>query len=74
GYNIVELLVDAGLASTKSEARRLGEQGGAFVDTAAGAFTAVDGVKAVIGADRLSDEGRLVLRAGKKRYCRVSAV
>jgi tyrosyl-tRNA synthetase len=90
GYNIVELFADAGLAATKSEARRLVEQGGAFVglpaaanpqtelapQTARGgqdsgfAFEAVTDPKAVIGADRL--DGELVLRAGKKRYCRVT--
>ncbi|MDR2182386.1 MAG: tyrosine--tRNA ligase [Treponema sp.] len=74
GYNIVELLVDAGLASTKSEARRLVEQGGAFADNGSGAFAAVSGVKTAIGTDRLSADGFLTLRAGKKRYCRVSAV
>jgi tyrosyl-tRNA synthetase len=69
GYSIVDLFADAGLAATKSEARRLVEQGGAFLSSAANSdFEAVTDPKALIGADRL--EG-LVLRAGKKRYCRV---
>ncbi|MDR2143870.1 MAG: tyrosine--tRNA ligase [Treponema sp.] len=68
GYGIVDLFTDAGLAATKSEARRLVEQGGAFVGLPSG-LEAVTDPKAVIGADRLT--GELVLRAGKKRYCRV---
>jgi tyrosyl-tRNA synthetase len=78
GYNIVELFTDAGLCPTRSEARRLVEQGGAFVSAGAGGsagdgeLTAVTDVKAAIGADRLTN-GELILRAGKKRYCRVAA-
>jgi tyrosyl-tRNA synthetase len=66
GYAIVALFADAGLAATKSEARRLVEQGGAFV-----ADHAVTDVKAIISADALDESGEIVLRAGKKRYCRV---
>ncbi|MDR0402802.1 MAG: tyrosine--tRNA ligase [Treponema sp.] len=72
GYGIVELFTDAGLAATKSEARRLVEQGGACVSLPSAAsreFEAVTDPKALIGADRL--DGELILRAGKKRYCRV---
>ncbi|MDR2480504.1 MAG: tyrosine--tRNA ligase [Treponema sp.] len=72
GYNVVDLFVDAGLAPTKSEARRLVQQGGAFAPLAAdGELAAVCGVADVIGADRLNAEGELILRAGKKRYCLV---
>jgi tyrosyl-tRNA synthetase len=78
GYNIVELFTDAGLCPTKSEARRLVEQGGAFVSAGKGA--AADGlvpvidVKAAIGAEGLGNgEGEIILRAGKKRYCRILA-
>jgi tyrosyl-tRNA synthetase len=70
GYNIVDLFADAGLASTKSEARRLVQQGGAFVSPD-GSAAAVTDVTALIGADALSGEGELLLRAGKKRFCRV---
>ncbi|MDR2493617.1 MAG: tyrosine--tRNA ligase [Spirochaetaceae bacterium] len=72
GYPVVDLFVDAGLVSSKSEGRRLVQQGGAFVSGAGGAeIAAVTDVSGVIGADRLSANGELVLRAGKKRYCRV---
>jgi len=72
GYNVVDLFYDAGLFSTKSEARRLVEQGGAFVSGPDGELSAVNGVTALIGVDRLNAEGELVLRAGKKRYCLVT--
>ncbi|MDR0411540.1 MAG: tyrosine--tRNA ligase [Treponema sp.] len=66
GYNIVDLFTDAGLCPTKSEARRLIQQGGAFVNDKNG-FVPITDPKAVIG---FSEE--LVLRAGKKRFCRVT--
>ncbi|GHU13955.1 tyrosine--tRNA ligase [Spirochaetia bacterium] len=71
GYNIVELFTDAGLAPTKSEARRLVEQGGAFVSSGGGELAPLTDVKAAIGAEYLDGAGELLLRAGKKRYCRV---
>jgi tyrosyl-tRNA synthetase len=71
GYNVVDLFYDAGFFSTKSEARRLVEQGGAFVSGPDGELSAVTGVATLIGLDRLNAEGELVLRAGKKRYCLV---
>jgi len=71
GYNIVDLFCDAALAPSKSEARRLVQQGGAFVSVPGGELAAVGDVAALIGADRLNAEGELILRAGKKRYCLV---
>jgi tyrosyl-tRNA synthetase len=70
GYNIVDLFCDAGLVPSKSEGRRLVQQGGAFVSSG-GELAAVADVAALIGADRLNAEGELILRAGKKRYCLV---
>jgi tyrosyl-tRNA synthetase len=72
GYNIVDLFADAGLSPTKSEARRLVQQGGAFVFSG-DAAAAVTDVAALIGADALDEEGALILRAGKKRFCRALA-
>jgi tyrosyl-tRNA synthetase len=73
GYNVVDLFADAKLAPSKSESRRLVQQGGAFVSVPgkAGDLVAVTDINARIGADRLDAAGELVLRAGKKRYCRV---
>jgi len=70
GYNVVDLFVDAGLAPTKSEGRRLVQQGGAFVGADA-ELLAVTDTAVLIGGDRLDAAGSLMLRAGKKRYCRV---
>jgi tyrosyl-tRNA synthetase len=71
GYNVVDLFYDAGFFSTKSEARRLVEQGGAFVSSSNGDLAAINNVAALIGLDRLNTDEELVLRAGKKRYCLV---
>jgi tyrosyl-tRNA synthetase len=71
GYNIVDLFFDAKLCATKSDARRLVEQGGAFVSDKGGELSAVTGVKDSVTGGRLDSAGELVLRAGKKRYCRI---
>jgi len=78
GYNIVDLFCDAGLAPSKSEGRRLVQQGGAFVSasgdaTDGGDLSAIGDLSAVIGAKHLNSEGELILRAGKKRYMLVAA-
>ncbi len=62
---MLDLFVEAGLASSKSEARRLVQQGGASVNGAK-----VEGEAAVFATKDLED-GALFLRAGKKRVCRV---
>jgi tyrosyl-tRNA synthetase len=74
GYPVIDLFTDTGLAPSKSEARRLVRQGGAFVAPKSGNLAAVTDLAALIGADALDAEGSIVLRAGKKRYCRVIAV
>ncbi|MDR1325882.1 MAG: tyrosine--tRNA ligase [Treponema sp.] len=74
GYNIVDLFFDAGLVPTKSEGRRLVQQGGAFVAQAGAKLAAIDDVATILGADALDATGELLLRAGKKRYCRVITI
>jgi tyrosyl-tRNA synthetase len=77
GYNVVDLFTAAALAPSKSEARRLVQQGGAFVSLGTGGdagsreLKAVTDVAALIGAENLDAGGELILRAGKKRYCLV---
>ena len=66
GISAIDLFVQSGLCASKSDARRLIEQGGAF---AAGA--AIVDLKAVITATSLDDTGELILRAGKKRLIRI---
>ncbi|MDR0502247.1 MAG: tyrosine--tRNA ligase [Treponema sp.] len=69
GYNIADLFFDAGLAATKSESRRLVQQGGAFVSSPQdGELSVINDHLALIGTDRLNIKGELILRAGKKRF------
>ncbi|MDR2149507.1 MAG: tyrosine--tRNA ligase [Spirochaetaceae bacterium] len=72
GYNVVDLFFDAGLVPTKSEGRRLVQQGGAFIAKTTGELAVIRTVQDCIGSDWFSATGELVLRAGKKRYCRVA--
>jgi tyrosyl-tRNA synthetase len=65
GMNVVDLFVRSTLCATKSDARRLVTQGGAYV----GRKNITD-IGAVISADAAED-GVLLLRAGKKRYFRI---
>jgi len=60
-YPLVRLLVEAGLAPSNSEARRLIQQGG----------VAVDGEKATDPLAEVQVRDGMVLRAGKRRFCRV---
>jgi len=68
GYNIVDLFCDTGLVPSKSEGRRLVQQGGAFVSGKDGELSAITDPAALIGEDSLNTDGELILRAGKKRY------
>ncbi|MFZ3110392.1 MAG: tyrosine--tRNA ligase [Rectinemataceae bacterium] len=65
GIGVLDLFLEAKLVSSKSEARRLVQQGGASVN---GVKVADEG--ATFSAKDLED-GALFLRAGKKRVCRV---
>ncbi|MFZ2913473.1 MAG: tyrosine--tRNA ligase, partial [Rectinemataceae bacterium] len=68
GLGVLDLFVLAALASSKSEARRLVQQGGAIVND-----RKIEDEKTVIDASWL-DGGALLLRAGKKRVFRIIAV
>lgn len=61
GIGVIDLFFSAKLAASKSEARRLIEQGGALVNG-----EKVSDVKAVFPTDQV-----LVLKAGKKHFCKV---
>ena len=71
GYNIVDLFLDAGLVTTKSEARRLIEQGGAFYINDSRETLILNDINGMLGSDKLNSDGEIILRAGKKRYCLV---
>jgi tyrosyl-tRNA synthetase len=62
------LLVQTGLADSKSAARRLVAQGGAYLNDAV-----ISDPTLLLTAAMLDADGALMLRAGKKKYHRVIA-
>lgn len=67
GIGIIDLFAEAKLGGSKSDIRRLVEQGGCFVND-----EAIKDVKAIINASNLDSDGEFVLRAGKKKFARVT--
>ena len=65
GIGIMDLFARTDLCSSRGEARRLVQQGGARVNE-----EQVKDINAVIGSDSVID-GEILLKAGKKRYFRV---
>jgi tyrosyl-tRNA synthetase len=65
GMGVIDLFVAAGLANSKSEARRLITQGGAYVQG-----RRLDSIEEKISLNDFQ-EGAILLRAGKKRYQKV---
>ena len=65
GISIMALFHEVGLANSRSEARRLIQQGGAYINEKQ--YRTID---MVVGTDLLQ-ENALLLRAGKKRYHRI---
>ena len=63
GLNIVDALMEAGLAKSKSDARRAVEQGGAYVNN-----RRVEGLTTQLTTRDLASESVMVLRSGKKKY------
>jgi tyrosyl-tRNA synthetase len=63
GLNIVDALVESGLAKTKSDARRTVEQGGAYVNN-----RRVEGIATQLTTRDLASKTVMVLRSGKKKY------
>ena len=63
GLPIVDALFAAGLAKTKSDARRIVQQGGAYVNN-----RRIDGVDTRLTTADLASETVMVLRSGKKNY------
>ena len=66
GLNICDLYFEAKLCSTKSDARRLVQQGGANING-----TTVTDIKYTITDKDFDGDGELVIKAGKKKVCRV---
>ncbi len=67
GIGVVDLFVESGLVSSKSEARRLIGQKGAYLND-----EFVTDAELVVGADALHG-GVLMLRRGRKQFCRITA-
>ncbi len=63
-FSILDLIVACGLANTKSEARRLVQQGGIFIDNAK-----VESIDLKVMARKLKDS--IIIRKGKKTYHKV---
>jgi tyrosyl-tRNA synthetase len=63
GIGLVDALVESGLAKSKSEARRIIAQGGAYVNN-----RRIRDVEARLGPDALAGASTIVLRTGKKNY------
>ena len=68
GIGVLDLYIYSGLVPSKSEARRLVQQGGAAIND-----RKIDDEKATIDSTWLDSEGALMLRAGKKRVFRIVA-
>ncbi len=66
GLAVFKLFVESGLAGSGKQAKGLAQQGGAYVNGQA----MDDPFQSVTESD-LRDDGTLLLRAGKKRYCLV---
>ncbi|MBI3837936.1 MAG: tyrosine--tRNA ligase [Planctomycetia bacterium] len=63
GLNVVDAIVEASLAKSKGEARRIVEQGGAYVNN-----RRVEGLNTQLGPNDLASASVMVLRWGKKKY------
>jgi tyrosyl-tRNA synthetase len=66
GISIIALFHEVGLATSRGEARRLIQQGGAYING-----EQVSGIDAIVTQEDLDGEG-IMLRSGKKRYHRVT--
>lgn len=64
GITVADLFKLAGLAKGTSEARRLADQGGAYVNSKRVAFDQIVNESSLV-------DGSILLRQGKKRYCRI---
>ncbi|MDR0327935.1 MAG: tyrosine--tRNA ligase [Planctomycetaceae bacterium] len=63
GLSLIDALTESGLSSTKSDARRTIQQGGAYINN-----RPMRDEKAVLTGEHLASESVMVLRTGKKKY------
>lgn len=69
GLPAFELFADAGLTKSKGEARRLIEQGGAYLNG-----ERLESFEDLVTLEHMDEKGTILLRAGKKKYIRIIAV
>jgi tyrosyl-tRNA synthetase len=60
---LIDVLVESGLAVSKSEARRTVQQGGAYINN-----RQIKDTETIISTEHLAGESIMVLRTGKKKY------
>ncbi|MFZ2500445.1 MAG: tyrosine--tRNA ligase [Minisyncoccia bacterium] len=66
GITVIDLFCLSGLASTKSAAARLIDQGGAYLND-----KKISSMTDVVNRNSLTADGFLILRKGKKTFCRI---
>lgn len=71
GLGVVDLFFMSGLSATKSEARRLVQQGGAYITGNDGKERQITDIAETVEEKDFNDKGELILRAGKKKYLRI---
>lgn len=71
GLGVVDLFFMSGLSATKSEARRLVQQGGAYITDNDGKERQITDIAEIVEEKDFNDKGELILRAGKKKYIRI---
>lgn len=71
GMNIVDLYCEAKLCASKSDARRLIQQNGAYRIAPDGTEMQISDVSLLVDGRMFDEQGELVLRAGKKKFARI---
>ena len=71
GLGVVDLFFMSDLSATKSEARRLVQQGGAYITGNDGKERQITDIAEIVEEKDFNDKGELILRAGKKKYLRI---
>ena len=66
GIDILTMLVDSKLCTTRSDARRMVQQGGVSVNG-----KKVDAIDATFGKVDFDDKDRILLKKGKKKFCQI---
>lgn len=72
GLGIIDLFFEAKLGGSKSDIRRLIDQGGAYYTDKDGKEQQCRDNKMLVNVSFLDDDGELIIRAGKKKYMRLT--